>query len=792
MKESFELEKVKPEVGRIIKELKSGNIGLDNIPSELTMNIDAVKVERLLGLRKSGLRGFDVINNYFFVEEEHFYKDWRGELYSKPNKTIFNSFEEYYIFLDGDIYKDACYYNYNFEDKFIKYNNIDVDKLRLRNCFIEYSIEDIYLSHKKTKSKTTRVINKKYQNSNFYVTLTWIDKNKKVVDKHEEKFTYFCDFVAFLKGDLSDADLIFCDGLKNLFNIDGINLSNAKMRSCLCDKFGISYKPYKNSENSISDFAITKINEEETEAQLQILRKELQSNTEINQQDMTMKIAYISDLHLTHRIKNAGYKSKYDVIYTLQKIVDNILDECSKLTLIGGDVSSDFNLFKLFIETLSKSRDLLETKKEFVFVLGNHELWSFNGTSLDDIVKRYRKLLDKNHMYLLQNDLLHTNLYGGINVIPYEELIEDNEKISTKLKYSNLVILGGIGFSGKNEEFNANSGVYQTTIDRDTEIQESNKFEQLYMKLNNVLKNRNTIIFTHMPKKDWDSKKAYECGFVYVSGHTHKNEFFDDGVNRVYADNQIGYNDKDVHVKNFIISKECDCFGDFDDGIHKIRAQEYLTFLQLKNIRATFDNKSKDLYMLKNNSYYCFIYKKDSGDLYILSGGAKKKLNRNDIEYYYKNMNLMINIIEKPLRKYANYQEYIANKIKEIGGSGLIHGCIIDIDFYNHVYVNPTDMTVRSYWAQDIVEKEIYPTFTMLLKAKCPVLYDNYLKLIGDGDTLFNNNQTDKEVESLPELYLETDIYRVSREIKKMQKLHSNILTSWYDDALKKTIEIEM
>ena len=72
MKESFELEKVKPEVGRIIKELKSGNIGLDNIPSELTMNIDAVKVERLLGLRKSGLRGFDVINNYFFVEEEHF------------------------------------------------------------------------------------------------------------------------------------------------------------------------------------------------------------------------------------------------------------------------------------------------------------------------------------------------------------------------------------------------------------------------------------------------------------------------------------------------------------------------------------------------------------------------------------------------------------------------------------------------------------------------------------------------------------------------------------------------
>lgn len=29
--------------------------------------------------------------------------------------------------------------------------------------------------------------------------------------------------------------------------------------------------------------------------------------------------------------------------------------------------------------------------------------------------------------------------------------------------------------------------------------------------------------------------------------------------------------------------------------------------------------------------------------------------------------------------------------------------------------------------------------------------------------------------------YLNTDIYNASREIKKMQKLHSNILTTWYN-----------
>jgi hypothetical protein len=33
----------------------------------------------------------------------------------------------------------------------------------------------------------------------------------------------------------------------------------------------------------------------------------------------------------------------------------------------------------------------------------------------------------------------------------------------------------------------------------------------------------------------------------------------------------------------------------------------------------------------------------------------------------------------------------------------------------------------------------------------------------------------------LPQEYLKTDIYKVSREIKKMQKLNSNVLTTWYN-----------
>ena len=124
----------------------------------------------------------------------------------------------------------------------------------------------------------------------------------------------------------------------------------------------------------------------------------------------------------------------------------------------------------------------------------------------------------------------------------------------------------------------------------------------------------------------------------------------------------------------------------------------------------------------------------------------------------------------------------LADEIRKIGGSGWIHGCIIDIDYYNHVYVNPVDMTVRSYWASDIVNKLVYPTVPALLKNECPELYANYLKLIeGEKSNPLAVKQTKNEVSLLPQEYLETDIYKASREIKKMQKLNSNVLTTWYD-----------
>ena len=147
-------------------------------------------------------------------------------------------------------------------------------------------------------------------------------------------------------------------------------------------------------------------------------------------------------------------------------------------------------------------------------------------------------------------------------------------------------------------------------------------------------------------------------------------------------------------------------------------------------------------------------------------------------------MEAVITSIKTPLDKYTAYQESIANEIKKIGGSGRIHGCIIDIDFYDHIYVNPVDMTVTSYWALDMINKLVYPNILELLRNKCPALYSNYLKAIESEKFNFLPlvvQQIKNEVALKPQIYLETDIYKASYEIKKMQKLNSNVLTTWHD-----------
>ena len=149
-------------------------------------------------------------------------------------------------------------------------------------------------------------------------------------------------------------------------------------------------------------------------------------------------------------------------------------------------------------------------------------------------------------------------------------------------------------------------------------------------------------------------------------------------------------------------------------------------------------------------------------------------------------MDEMIANIKNPLEKYMSIQHQVSEEVKKIGGIGDIHGCIVDIDWYNHIYVNPVDLTMTGYWASNMVNKKVYPSVLELLKKKCPLLYSNCMKLIVNEQENFLalSKSLNSEISLLPQDYLGTDIYKASREIKKIQKLTSNILSWWNDDLI--------
>lgn len=93
-----------------------------------------------------------------------------------------------------------------------------------------------------------------------------------------------------------------------------------------------------------------------------------------------------------------------------------------------------------------------------------------------------------------------------------------------------------------------------------------------------------------------------------------------------------------------------------------------------------------------------------------------------------------------------------------------------------------TDKNGTQYYATDIIYKVVYPSVPALLEANCPSMFEQYTKLIGTNPSNPIAPKHDTHLSIPIQEYLETDIYKASREIKKMQKLHSNILTSWYEN----------
>jgi len=610
------------------------------------------------------------------------------------------------------------------------------------------------------------IIQKWYEEEDdlFIVKYGYVDNNGNLVKEgEEEEFFDFKDFAKYLKNDLSGGIYTGYDFSK--VKLDKYNLTNAQFENPIDKKnLLVSKTGLIDSVNGKSGTLVK--NKKQLPA---IPHEDDYSN---------YCIFYISDLHLDHKISKKC-RNDYDVNNYLDKKISEMVHSTENSPVwfryapivIVGDISLSFELNELFFRKL-KDR----VYKDVIVVLGNHDLWYDN---YQNQIARYQKLFDELGIILLNN---------GLYTVSDLCLLEDNKKYYSEeylinasvvtireiVKKSRITFFGGIGFSGLNQEFNATKDIYRGSITREDEIAESKKFESLYLKIKEAIGDRkNVVVVTHMPPQDWTATDLCP-NWIYMYGHNHRNYFQNNQDGVVLADNQIGYSNKKFLLNRFFFDGKYDIFADYSDGIYNITAEQYKDFAIGKDIIMQYTN-TLPIVMVKKNGVYLFLRKSKRGYC-ILNGGKPVKVDKKP-EYYYEHMDAQIKKIMTPLQRYTKYQNEYSKYIRSIGGRGTIHGCIIDINFYSHIYINPLDGKVTPYFALDIVNKIIYPDFKSLLEAHAPECLEKYITSEHSLPAVRSVTGSKKAI------YQDTDIYEVSRILKSMQYLQNEaVIRRWFED----------
>ncbi len=615
-------------------------------------------------------------------------------------------------------------------------------------------------------------------------------------------FDDFHSFYEYLEGDINGADLFHYDfqGIDlNNYNVKGaiIRSEILKTYNLYDDTFYLSM--IKGINENISYDSIMK--EEISIPKQEIFLKPMEDNAYFYDSSNNYRlIFYISDLHLIHRIftyfpTGATYE---EIIWYIKELAHEVTNSVGQIPnnsvlLLGGDISSNFELARIFYSEISK----LWRRHTVVAILGNHELWDGTIKNIED-TEKFRYMLHEMGIYFLQNDVImfyKDSIYATEKVVVYQEkqiLMMDENDITDIVLSANLVIFGGLGFSGYNSQFNATHGVYRdfiSTLDQD--VFHTMQYEKIYKKLINALKVDKVIVLTHTPKENW-SLDPYNPNWIYVSGHTHRNYLDVTDVHTIYSDNQIGYRGKVVGLKYFPVSRLLDTLRHYCNGIHEISKEQYMAFNTGMNISIDFSRKNGVIRMVKREGVYMFFLK-EKGRTYLLNGGVIQKVEISDLDYYYDNLSLYRSNVDKFLNRFRVVFETISKFVKSIGGSGMIHGSIIDIDDNNHIYVNPFDGTVTAYYAFNIVDKYAYRDVSSLLHDNCKELYARYEALVKIGDdallpVVCSPKQGNTE---LWQYVPETDMYKSSLIIKKLQYITDKSIIRIWNDALLKYENME-
>ncbi len=277
----------------------------------------------------------------------------------------------------------------------------------------------------------------------------------------------------------------------------------------------------------------------------------------------------------------------------------------------------------------------------------------------------------------------------------------------------------------------------------------------------------------------------------------------------MYADNQIGYHNNDrfdgvIRFKTAKMDSVTNPYAFFEDGCYQTTPEDYLRFYEYigeyigegKLIRKRCE--TGELYVIKSLGYYGFFVVNKSG-ISIVSGGKTKRISLNkNIDWIYSNFNIVVNKYLAVLEPLRMVQMQISQELKRLGFQGSIHGLIVDIDYYNHVMVNPIDGSVTFYYSPWFGEMQQFESFqkqlefmndmgllerqnvdTKSLKAEDIVSECDALALRGSNALAsIENNGVSNEMMSVSRT---KGAYGVSRAINPLQRLFTGHVLRDFD-----------
>ena len=486
------------------------------------------------------------------------------------------------------------------------------------------------------------------------------------------------------------------------------------------------------------------------------------------------------------------------------------IDFASDILLVGGDTAASPLLWSALFQGIrpayaESSLGSFQPLKRLrvVACLGNHELLSAscadkdhdrNAMAFENAVSSYGGAFPWCVVTVLENALFLMKGHRETEVWGERRILEASEQeLAEALHDSSIAILGGIGFTGLEPVHNATEGYYGNIVASvEEDCERSARMAAVHDKVARCASDIEVIVLTHTPAKSWLPSQPVP-GWVYVSGHNHINEISKANGAKLYSDNQAGYDCARYRLKCFGAFRQYDPLKSMPDGYREIDKEQYLRFLNARDIPwDSFRTKGR-IIALKRRGVYLFAFQTKKGKFSLLDGCRRRPAD-HELAYYWENMEQYAEAARSAFSRYRSAIGKVSEEIQAVGGSGRVHGCIVDVDAYRHVYLNPFDGTLTSYMAYDDSERFVYGSFREMVapsargKARLDAIGRRYLAAAEDhGTRLLETADGATEVEKPVEAILAVgrEMYEPSNVMLKIQcLLDSDVLRDWHDELL--------